>query len=79
MVIELLLNGPGYGLTLFLRAAGLTLGFGVMDTMHPAHGTLVTAGACVAATGRRRSGGFVFSVGVAGAITIVSAQHPNGR
>ena len=32
-VFEQVLNGLGYGLMLFLIAAGLTLVFGIMDTM----------------------------------------------
>ncbi|RYF63328.1 MAG: branched-chain amino acid ABC transporter permease, partial [Variovorax sp.] len=31
LVLEQLLNGLGYGLMLFLLAAGLTLVFGIMD------------------------------------------------
>ena len=38
-VFEQLLNGLGYGLMLFLIAAGLTLVFGIMDTMNLAHGS----------------------------------------
>ena len=48
-VFEQLLNGLGYGLMLFLIAAGLTLVFGIMDTMNLAHGSLYMAGAYVAA------------------------------
>lgn len=70
-VIEQLLNGLGYGLMLFMLAAGLTLVFGVMDTMNLAHGTLFTAGAYVAATVHVRSGSFVLGVGVAVASTVV--------
>lgn len=43
-LIEQLLNGLGYGLMLFMLAAGLTLVFGVMDTMNLAHGTLFMLG-----------------------------------
>ena len=32
--IEQLCNGLGYGLMLFLLAAGLTLVFGIMDTLN---------------------------------------------
>ena len=48
-VFEQVLNGLGYGLMLFLIAAGLTLVFGIMDTMNLAHGSLYMAGAYVAA------------------------------
>ncbi len=50
-VFEQLLNGLGYGLMLFLIAAGLTLVFGIMDTMNLAHGSLYMAGAYVAGAG----------------------------
>lgn len=48
-VAEQLLNGVGYGLMLFLIAAGLTLVFGIMDTMNLAHGSLFMVGAYLAA------------------------------
>ena len=50
LIAEQLLNGLGYGLMLFLLAAGLTLVFGVMDTMNLAHGSLFTFGAYLGAT-----------------------------
>jgi branched-chain amino acid transport system permease protein len=40
LVLEQLLNGLGYGLMLFLLAAGLTLVFGIMDVLNLAHGSL---------------------------------------
>lgn len=60
-VIEQLLNGVGYGLMLFLIAAGLTLVFGIMDTMNLAHGSLFMVGAYIAAKVHVASG----SMGVA--------------
>lgn len=48
-IAEQLLNGVGYGLMLFLIAAGLTLVFGIMDTMNLAHGSLFMVGAYLAA------------------------------
>src|SRR3989344_6108672 len=50
LVFEQLLNGAGYGLMLFLIAAGLTLVFGIMDVMNLSHGSLFMVGAYVAAT-----------------------------
>lgn len=44
-LLEQTLNGLGYGLMLFLLAAGLTLVFGIMDTLNLAHGALFMAGA----------------------------------
>ena len=49
LVFEQLLNGTGYGLMLFLIAAGLTLVFGIMDVMNLSHGSLFMVGAYVAA------------------------------
>jgi branched-chain amino acid transport system permease protein len=71
LLIEQLFNGLGYGLMLFLLAAGLTLVFGVMDTMNLAHGSLFMLGAYVAATVHQRSGSFVLAV--VGAAACVAA------
>lgn len=69
LLAEQLLNGLGYGLMLFLLAGGLTLVFGVMDTMNLAHGSLFMVGAYVGATVHDRSGSFALAIaaGVAGA------------
>ena len=56
LVFEQLLNGAGYGLMLFLIAAGLTLVFGIMDVMNLSHGSLFMVGAYVAATVHVQSG-----------------------
>jgi len=66
LIAEQLLNGLGYGLMLFLLAAGLTLVFGVMDTMNLAHGSLFTMGAYIGATLSLYTGSFVLAV--AGAV-----------
>ena len=55
LVFEQLLNGAGYGLMLFLIAAGLTLVFGVMDVLNLSHGSLFMVGepcACLQAWSR---------------------------
>jgi branched-chain amino acid transport system permease protein len=62
LLFEQALNGLGYGLVLFLLAAGLTLVFGIMDVMNLAHGSLFMAGAYVAATVHTHSGSFVGAV-----------------
>lgn len=62
LVIEQLLNGIGYGLMLFMLAAGLTLVFGVMDTMNLAHGSLFMLGAYFAASLTERLGSFQLGV-----------------
>lgn len=69
-VIEQLLNGVGYGLMLFMLAAGLTLVFGVMDTMNLAHGTLFMLGAYFAATVHGLSDSFVLAVVLAVLLTM---------
>jgi branched-chain amino acid transport system permease protein len=58
---------------LFLLAAGLTLVFGIMDTMNLAHGSLYMAGAYLAARVHQGSGSFVGAVLVAIAATVVIA------
>ena len=72
-VFEQLLNGLGYGLMLFLIAAGLTLVFGIMDTMNLAHGSLYMAGAYVAARVHEASGAFALAVAAAVVVTVVVA------
>jgi branched-chain amino acid transport system permease protein len=49
LFLEQLLNALGFGLMLFLLAAGLTLVFGIMDLLNLAHGSLFMSGAYVAA------------------------------
>ena len=72
-VFEQLLNGLGYGLMLFLIAAGLTLVFGIMDTMNLAHGSLYMAGAYVAARVHEVSGAFALAVAAAVVVTMAVA------
>ncbi|WP_278453461.1 ABC transporter permease subunit [Stutzerimonas kunmingensis] len=72
-VFEQLLNGLGYGLMLFLIAAGLTLVFGIMDTMNLAHGSLYMAGAYVAARVHEASASFAGAVLVAVLVTVLVA------
>jgi len=72
-LIEQFLNGLGYGLMLFLLAAGLTLVFGIMDTMNLAHGSLYMAGAYIAARVHESSGSFVGAVLIAMAATVLIA------
>ncbi len=72
-VTEQLLNGLAYGFMLFLLAAGLTLVFGIMDTMNLAHGSLYMAGAYVAARVHDSSGQFVLAVLVAVGVTVCVA------
>lgn len=69
LLIEQLLNGLGFGLMLFLLAAGLTLVFGIMDVLNLAHGSLFMGGAYVAAHVHTRSGSFV--AGVLAALLVV--------
>ncbi|GGX10556.1 branched-chain amino acid ABC transporter permease [Pigmentiphaga litoralis] len=72
-VIEQLLNGLGYGFMLFLLAAGLTLVFGIMDTMNLAHGSLFMAGGYVAATVHTQTNSFIAAVLAAVAVTMLVA------
>ncbi|MGH7211786.1 MAG: branched-chain amino acid ABC transporter permease [Acetobacteraceae bacterium] len=50
LLLEQLLNGVQFGMTLFLMAAGLTLIFGIMNLINLAHGSLYMVGAYVAAS-----------------------------
>jgi len=49
IVLEQVLNGIQFGLTLFLMSAGLTLIFGIMGVINLAHGSLYMIGAYAAA------------------------------
>lgn len=61
IVLEQILNGVQFGLTLFLMSAGLTLIFGIMGVINLAHGSLYMIGAYGAALTAARTG----SVGLA--------------
>jgi branched-chain amino acid transport system permease protein len=50
LLLEQMLNGVQFGMTLFLMAAGLTLIFGIMNLINLAHGSLYMVGAYVAAS-----------------------------
>lgn len=73
-VIEQLANGLGYGLMLFLLAAGLTLVFGIMDTLNLAHGSLFMSGGYVAAAVHTASGNFIGAVVLGIAVTVLLAM-----
>ena len=62
LAIAQILNGIQLGLMLFLIASGLTLIFGIMDTINLAHGSLYMFGAFLAATISARSGSFLIGV-----------------
>ncbi len=71
-LLEQLMNGIGFGLVLFLMAAGLTIVFGVMDTMNLAHGTLFMLGAYFAATAYRVLESFPMALLCAVALTMIA-------
>lgn len=58
LVLEQLLNGVQFGVTLFLMAAGLTLVFGVMGLINLAHGSLYMIGAFACASVAALTGSF---------------------
>lgn len=72
-LFEQLLNGLGYGLMLFLLAAGLTLVFGIMDTLNLAHGSLFMAGGYVSATVHTQSDSFLLAIAAGIVITVLLA------
>ncbi len=61
IVLEQILNGVQFGVTLFLMSAGLTLIFGIMGVINLAHGSLYMIGAYAAALVAAHTG----SVGLA--------------
>ncbi|MGE4124901.1 MAG: branched-chain amino acid ABC transporter permease [Pusillimonas sp.] len=71
-IIEQLMNGVGLGLILFMMAAGLTIVFGVMDTMNLAHGSLFMFGAYFAATAYGITDSFTLSVLISVALTMLA-------
>ena len=62
LLLEQVLNGLQYGVTLFLLAAGLTLVFGIMGLINLAHGSLYMIGAFVAARTQAATGSFLLAV-----------------
>ena len=56
IILEQILNGVQFGLTLFLMSAGLTLIFGIMGVINLAHGSLYMIGAYAAALTAARTG-----------------------
>ena len=72
-LLEQALNGLGYGLMLFLLAAGLSLVFGIMDTLNLAHGALFMAGGYVSASVHTASGSFLLAVLVGVVATVLVA------
>ncbi|MEM7212670.1 MAG: branched-chain amino acid ABC transporter permease [Pseudomonadota bacterium] len=58
LLLEQLLNGLQFGVTLFLMAAGLTLVFGVMGLINLAHGSLYMVGAFACAAVAAWTGSF---------------------
>ncbi len=62
LLIEQILNGLQFGVTLFLTASGLTLVFGVMGLINLAHGSLFMVGAFAAAATAAASGSFLLAL-----------------
>ncbi len=65
LLLEQVLNGLQFGMTLFLMSAGLTLVFGVMGLINLAHGSLYMVGAFAAAAVAGATGSFVLALGAA--------------
>jgi branched-chain amino acid transport system permease protein len=65
LVLEQLLNGLQFGLMLFLIASGLTLVFGIMDTINLSHGSLYMGGAYLGAAAAQASGSFLIGLAAA--------------
>lgn len=69
LIVEQLLNGLQYGVTLFLLAAGLTLIFGIMGVINLAHGALYMIGAFAGTWVALQSGSFWIGLPVGLAVT----------
>lgn len=69
LLLEQVLNGLQFGVTLLLMASGLTLVFGIMRLINLAHGSLFMVGAYVGATALAYTGSFLLGLaaGVAAA------------
>ncbi|HMO70186.1 MAG TPA: branched-chain amino acid ABC transporter permease [Paracoccaceae bacterium] len=65
LVLEQLLNGVQFGITLFLLAAGLTLIFGIMGVINLAHGSLYMVGAYAGTLAAAQTGSFWLGLPVA--------------
>ncbi len=70
LLLDQLLNGFQFGMTLFLMAAGLTLIFGIMNLINLAHGSLYMVGAYLAAWGYNASHSVPAALGLALAGTV---------
>lgn len=67
------MNSVGYGLMLFLLAAGLSLVFGMMDMLNLAHGSLFMFGGYLAASFYRHTDSFALAIALAIVATCVLA------
>jgi len=65
LILEQVLNGLQFGVTLFLMAAGLTLVFGIMGLINLAHGSLYMLGAYFCAMFTALTGSFLLGLVVA--------------
>ncbi|MGO4715610.1 branched-chain amino acid ABC transporter permease [Bradyrhizobium sp. 2TAF24] len=63
ILVEQILNGVQFGLTLFLMSAGLTLIFGIMGVINLAHGSLYMIGAYAAALVAAQAGSVWLALG----------------
>jgi len=62
LLIEQTFNGVQFGLVLFLLAVGVTLVFGVMNTVNLAHGSLLMMGGYLLAEAQSRTGSWLLAV-----------------
>ncbi|MCU0910450.1 MAG: branched-chain amino acid ABC transporter permease [Rhodobacteraceae bacterium] len=71
LLLEQVLNGLQYGMTLFVMASGLTLVFGVMGLINLAHGSLYMVGAFACAAVAAATGSF--ALGLVAALAAAAA------
>ena len=72
IILEQVLNGVQFGVTLFLMSAGLTLIFGIMGVINLAHGSLYMIGAYAAALVAAYTGSF--GLALLGGLTAAAAS-----
>ena len=72
LLIEQTFNGAQFGLVLFLLAVGVTLVFGVMNTVNLAHGSLYMLGAYFAATFVATTDSFLAGIALGLVATLVA-------
>src|SRR5258708_2504233 len=78
LLFEQLLNGLQFGVMLFLMAAGLTLGFGIMNLVNLAHGSLYMVGGSLAPAAAQGTGSYAAGVALGLVGTLLAGMLAEG-